>query len=79
MENIHDGDTFLFSCIAFEKQSANMEPFHKFCGKNWNIISILCCLFYTWHGMNLLVVYLFLAIQLYYMQVIYAIFYRLKY
>ena len=55
-EDIHDRDTFFFSGIAFEEQLSKVEPLHEFCSKIRNTVSIIGCLWYTGHGMNLLAV-----------------------
>ena len=46
-ENVHDRDALFFPCIAFEEQFSKVEPFHKFCGKIRNTVSIICFLWYT--------------------------------
>ncbi len=55
-EDIYDRDAFFFPGITFEKKAADVESFHKFCGKIRNVVSVICNLWYTWHGINLLAV-----------------------
>ncbi len=46
-EDIHDRDPFFLSGITLEEKTPDVEPFHKFCGKIRNTVSILCGLWYT--------------------------------
>ena len=78
-EDVHHRDSFHFSGIALKKELSDLEFLQKFCGRIKNLISVFCFMWYTWHGINLLAVWLYFVTQLYHMQVIYALFYVLKY
>ena len=64
-EDGHNRNSFFLAGITFEEKLPYLELADKFCGKFKNLVFLILIMWYTWHGMNLLTVWLFLAIQLY--------------